>query len=74
MILHTTPIRIEGIAGVISDTVVPVEEYCAGLLPPKRLKRMVQSTGFESLSITSPDVCTSDLCYQAACQLFTEGG
>lgn len=73
MLLKTTPIQIEGICGVISENIVPVMEYCEGLATPKKLRKIIDGTGFESLSISDDDVCTSDMCYQAAEHLFNSG-
>ena len=74
MLLKATPINLEGVAAVISNKIVPVEEYCAGLASPKKLRKIVAGTGFESLSIAEDDVCCSDMCFQAAEYLFDEGG
>ena len=74
MLLKATPINLEGVAAVISNKIVPVEEYCAGLASPKKLRKIIAGTGFESLSIAENDVCCSDMCFQAAEHLFNEGG
>ena len=74
MLINTTPIHLDGIAAVISDKIVPVEKYCAGLASPKKLRKLIETTGFESLSIADADVCTSDMCFQATDHLFNEGG
>ena len=74
MITTTTPICLEGVAAVVSQNIVPVEEYCSGLASPKKLRKIIAGTGFEKLSIADPDVCCSDMCFQAAEHLFNEGG
>ena len=74
MLLKAAPINVEGVAAVISDKIIPVEEYCAGLATPRKLRKIIAGTGFESLSIADPDVCCSDMCVQAVEHLFNEGG
>ncbi len=74
MIIKSTPIKIEGVAATISQNIVPVEEYCEGLASPKKLRRIIKETGFESLSISDNETCTSDMCFQAAENLFNNGG
>lgn len=74
MILKTLPFNLDGVAAVISENIVPVEEYCAGLASPNKLRKIIAGTGFESLSIADNDVCCSDMCFQAANHLFNEGG
>lgn len=74
MIIKSTPIKIEGVAATISQNIVPVEEYCEGLATPKKLRRIIKETGFESLSISDNETCTSDLCFQSAENLFSNGG
>ena len=74
MLINTTPIHLDGIAAVISDKIVPVEKYCAGLASPKKLRKLIETTGFESLSIADVDVCCSDMCYQAAVHLLDKMG
>ena len=66
MLLNTVPINVDGICAVVSDKIIPVEEYCKGLASPKKLRKLINTTGFESLSIADPDVCCSDMCVQAA--------
>ena len=73
MIVQTTPIILEGIAAVISQNIVPVEKYCEGLASPKKLDKLISSSGFKSLSIADDDVCASDMCFQAAENLFSNG-
>lgn len=73
MIIKSTPIKIEGVAATISQNIVPVEEYCEGLATPKKLRRIIMKTGFESLSISDNETCTSDMCLQAAENLFNSG-
>lgn len=74
MIVKTFPINLECVSSVISKNIVPVEEYCAGLASPKKLRKIIDGTGFESLSIADIDVCCSDMCFQAANHIFNEGG
>ena len=74
MIIESTPIKIEGVAGTISQNIVPVEKFCEGLATPKKLRRIIKETGFESLSISDNESCTSDYCFQAAENLFNNGG
>ena len=74
MLINATPIHLDGIAAVISENVVPVEEYCKGLASPKKLRKLVETTGFESLSIADADVCCSDMCFQAADRLLNKMG
>ena len=74
MIIKTFPINLECVSSVISKNIVPVEEYCAGLASPKKLRKIIDGTGFESLSIADIDVCCSDMCFQAANHVFNEGG
>ena len=74
MIIKSTPIKIEGVAGTISQNIVPVLEYCEGLATEKKLRRIIKETGFESLSISDNETCTSDMCFQAAENLFNNGG
>lgn len=74
MLVKTLPIKLEGVAGVVSENLIPTEKYCAELATPKKLKRIIKETGFESLSIADDDVCTSDMCFQAAENLFNNGG
>lgn len=74
MLIRTTPIRLEAVAATVSDTIVPVEEYCRELAPPAKLRRLVKSTGFESLSVLGGGTTASDLCAQTAHRLFAEGG
>lgn len=74
MIIKSTPIKLEGVAGTISQNIIPVEKYCEGLATPKKLRRIIKETGFESLSISDNETCTSDMCFQAAENLFNNGG
>ncbi len=74
MLIHTTPICLEGVAATVSDTIIPVEEYCRELASPAKLRRLVKSTGFESLSVSSGGITAADMCFQAARSLFDEGG
>ena len=74
MILKSTPIKIEGVAATISQNIIPVEEYCEGIDNPRRIRRIIKQTGFESLSISDNETCTSDMCFQAAENLFNNGG
>ncbi len=74
MVINTTPIHLDGVAAVISDKIISVEEYCEGIASPKKLHKLIATTGFESLSIADVDVCCSDMCFQAAEHLFNEGG
>ena len=66
LILNSSPIKLECVSAVISENIVPVLEYCEEIASPKKLKRIISGTGFESLSIADVDVCTSDMCFQAA--------
>ena len=74
MIIKSTLIKIEGVAATISQNIVPVLEYCEGLATEKKLRRIIKETGFESLSISDNETCTSDMCFQAAENLFNNGG
>ena len=74
MIIKSTPIKIEGVAATISQNIVPVVEWCEGLATEKKLRRIIKETGFESLSISDNETCTSDMCFQAAENLFNNGG
>lgn len=74
MIIKSTPIKIEGVAATISQNIIPVVEYCEGLATEKKLRRIIKETGFESLSISDNETCTSDMCFQAAENLFNNGG
>ena len=74
MILKSTPIKIEGVAATISQNIIPVVEYCEGLATEKKLRRIIKETGFESLSVSDNETCTSDMCFQAAENLFNNGG
>ncbi len=74
MLLKTTPINLAGVSAVISENIIPVEKYCEGIASPKKLRKLIDTTGFESLSIADIDVCCSDMCFQAAEHLFDAGG
>ena len=66
MIIKGSPIKIEYVSSVISDKIIPVIEHCKEVASEKKLKRIIKTTGFESLSIADIDICTSDMCFQAA--------
>lgn len=66
MILRVNPFRMNIVAGVVSNQILPVAEYCRNLGTDKKIKRLIKDTGFRKLSIAEPGVCASDMCFQAA--------
>ena len=74
MIIKTSPLNLECVSSVISENIIPVEKYCEGLASPKKLRKIIDGTGFENLSIADIDVCCSDMCFQAANHIFNESG
>lgn len=66
-------VEIEAVGAVVSKNRVSVEDRCKDLLPAKKAARLAKGTGIHKLSIAEPEVCTSDLCYQAAERIFASG-
>ena len=64
---------LEAVTATVSSKRISIEERCSDLLPAKKAARLAKGTGVHHLSIAEPDVCTSDLCYQAAERLFSAG-
>ncbi|SDP35536.1 3-oxoacyl-[acyl-carrier-protein] synthase III C-terminal domain-containing protein [Selenomonas ruminantium] len=64
---------IEAVGAVVSKNRVSVEARCKNLLSAKKASRLAKGTGIHKLSIAVPEVCTSDLCYQAAEKIFASG-
>ena len=73
MIGRLSRVGIEAVGAVVSKNRVSVEERCKDLLPAKKASRLAKGTGIYNLSIAEPEVCTSDLCFQAAESLFANG-
>ncbi|MBR1579539.1 MAG: ketoacyl-ACP synthase III [Selenomonadaceae bacterium] len=66
-------IKLSHVASIVSKNRMSIEERCAHLLTPKQAARLARGTGFKRLSIAPSEVCTSDLCYRAATELFDRG-
>ena len=67
-------VKLEAISTTVSKNRVPVEERCVSLISAKQAKRLIKGTGFEKLSIVPDGICTSDLCFNSAEQLFEKFG
>ncbi len=63
-------IRIEALASTVSKIRVPIDLRCKDLISSRQAARIAKGTGISKLSLVSPDICTSDLCFHAAIQLF----
>ena len=66
-------IKLEALAATVSKNRVPVAERCAHLISSKQAKRLTKGTGFEKLSITENEICTSDLCFNSAERIIRGG-
>lgn len=66
-------VGIDCLTATVSQTRIPVEERCAGLISEKKAVRLAKNTGFTRLSVVPSGVCTSDLCVEAAGRLFADG-
>ena len=63
-------IKLAHVAATVSKNRVSIADRCAHLLTPKQAARMARGTGFKNLSITPNNVCTSDMCFNSAKELF----
>ena len=63
-------VKLEALSTTVSKNHVPVAERCAHLISEKQAKRLTKGTGIEKLSIVPDEICTSDLCFNSAEQLF----
>lgn len=63
-------VGIKEIAACLPSKNVSIVDYAPQLITEKESKRFSKSTGFFRLAITEDGITTSDLCHQAACNLF----
>ena len=66
-------IALEAVCSTVARQRAPVTERLSALMPDKKAARLAKGTGVERLSIAEADVCTSDLCCNAAERLFSNG-
>lgn len=66
-------VELIAVASTVSKDRVSIADRCAHLLTPKKAARLAKGTGFQRLSIAPNEVCTSDLCFNAASEIFDRG-
>ena len=66
-------VKLSAVASTVSKNRVSIADRCAHLLTPKKAARMAKGTGFRNLSVVPENVCTSDLCFNAASEIFERG-
>lgn len=63
-------INIDVISACLPDKVLSLVEYAPDLITEKEVKRFVKNTGFSHLAIADDNVTASDLCFEAAENIF----
>ena len=63
-------INVDVISACLPDKVLSLVEYAPDLISEKEVKRFVKNTGFSHLAIADDNVTASDLCFEAAENIF----
>lgn len=63
-------INVDVISACLPDKVLSLVEYAPDLITEKEVKRFVKNTGFSHLAIADDNVTASDLCFEAAENIF----
>ena len=63
-------INIDVVSACLPAKFLPLIEYAPDLITEKEVKRFVKNTGFSHLAIADDNVTTSDLCFEAAENIF----
>ena len=70
-LLKFNNIGIKAIAATVPHRVIKTTSL-TDYYSSEEIEKFVAATGVEERRFAAPDVCASDLCYQAACQIFDE--
>lgn len=70
-LLKFNNIGLKAIAAAVPQNVVKTRSL-TDYYSKEEIEKFIAATGVEERRFAGPDVCASDLCYQAACQIFEE--